>query len=341
MMQYHFTKLFYFGTESEMATGFSIKPAGGSLFWTVDTLKLYVFIKNEWQLASVEDDIYVLKTGDTMTGALGINYNNVSQSGSDALIINTLWNTESESPSNTHSGIFIYATHEGTEDQEISDINGLTGIFNTITNYGPGSVQITGIRIQSGEATDVNSTSITDIAIDEPGINDDVLTPYVGLWIKSNIGKAIITGTAKCELGGDVDIAGLLDVTTITVGDPAGGNMGSGTINVENGLYKNGNVYIDPDYVLEEWATGKIEKTINNKGAKDYKPLSIKELRQHIKNTFSLPTAHDKQRDLFETVQWTIEQLEIAYGHILDCDARIAQLEKFVFNELDKQDRII
>jgi hypothetical protein len=77
----------------------------------------------------------------------------------------------------------------------------------------------------------------------------------------------------------------------VTVGiAPTGGNKGVGTINVAADIYKNNSAYTNPDYVLEYWATGKVEKFADKDGAKDYTGLMpLSDVEEFARKHWHLP----------------------------------------------------
>ena len=67
-------------------------------------------------------------------------------------------------------------------------------------------------------------------------------------------------------------------------------DMGPGTINVSGGVFLNGTAYTNPDYVLEKFYTGKIDKFANSPGAKDYSGmLGWDDLESYVKKYWELP----------------------------------------------------
>lgn len=115
----------------------------------------------------------------------------------------------------------------------------------------------------------------------------------------------------------------------LTVGSaPTGGNKGAGTINMSGDIYKNNSAYTNPDYVLEMWATGKIEKFKNNPGAKGYKLPSIDEIEKTSRSTFRLPGMTDKPMGTFGRQDWLLEKLEEAFVCIFELQKQIKVLEK-------------
>ncbi len=111
------------------------------------------------------------------------------------------------------------------------------------------------------------------------------------------------------------------------VGAATGGYLGAGTINVATSISLNNGAYTNPDYVLEHFYTGKIEKFVQNKGAEGYDGLMpLDELRDYTKNNWHLPRIGD-QRCIFERSDIMLEKLEESFLYIMGLEERIRQLE--------------
>lgn len=114
----------------------------------------------------------------------------------------------------------------------------------------------------------------------------------------------------------------------IQVGAPTGGDKGAGTINAAGDIYKNNSAYGNPDYVLEQWANGRIDRFRNNPGASTYRGLlALEELGDYLKQNLHLPGRSDGPMGLFERTdlaqQW-IEELAI---YISQLHERLERLE--------------
>lgn len=112
----------------------------------------------------------------------------------------------------------------------------------------------------------------------------------------------------------------------ITVNSPTGGSKGAGTINVSSGIYKNGTAYTNPDYVLEKWATGKIEKCAENPGADGYVMRTLAEVEAFARATYELPRVAER-RELFSRADVLLEKVEEIFIHLFEIDKRLRTLE--------------
>ena len=79
------------------------------------------------------------------------------------------------------------------------------------------------------------------------------------------------------------------------IGAPTGGDKGIGTLNVSANIYLNNSAYGNPDYGLEFWATGKIERFIANPGAREYQRYSARDAESFARKKFHLP--HIRRND--------------------------------------------
>lgn len=87
-----------------------------------------------------------------------------------------------------------------------------------------------------------------------------------------------------------IDIADGMAVNSAAGAAPSGGTLGFGTINVISGIYLNNTVYNNPDYVFEKHFTGKMDKTKDRPGAKDYPGLMpLDEIETAVRTKFRLP----------------------------------------------------
>lgn len=94
------------------------------------------------------------------------------------------------------------------------------------------------------------------------------------------------------------------------------------------GAYLNGTAYTNPDFALEYWATGRIEKHINKLGAKDYARLSIPELEDHIRKNFALPGFGENHgMDLFAGSEMLLARVEELTTYIIELHNEIEKLK--------------
>lgn len=132
------------------------------------------------------------------------------------------------------------------------------------------------------------------------------------------------------------------NATRLTVGStgglqvgaaPTGGDKGTGTINVQSGIYLNNTAYTNPDYVFEKWATGRIERFKDNPGAEGYEVPTVEEVEAYARQHLQLPHVADR-RELFSRADVLLEKVEELYIHIFELtrlnkelSRRIAALE--------------
>lgn len=119
----------------------------------------------------------------------------------------------------------------------------------------------------------------------------------------------------------------------LQLGAPTGGDKGSGTLNVATNIYLNNTAYANPDFVLERWATGKIEKFANNTGAKDYRGITpLSEVGSFSRQNFYLPQmdlfrTHDRGTGLVERFDLLLLLDEEEFIHLIELEKRIKALE--------------
>lgn len=74
------------------------------------------------------------------------------------------------------------------------------------------------------------------------------------------------------------------------IGTPTGSFPGSGGLNTIGNIFLNGSQYANPDYALELWATGVIERFKENLGAAEYPGLrSLEDVEAFAREHFQLP----------------------------------------------------
>jgi len=117
-------------------------------------------------------------------------------------------------------------------------------------------------------------------------------------------------------------------INGLQVGAPTGGDKGAGTINVATNVFKNNTAYTNPDYVLEHYATGKIEKYKHNEGASDYTGrLSLDDLERFIRTNYRLPRIADGPTGIFTMADIALEKIEELTLYVIDLHKRIRKLE--------------
>lgn len=131
----------------------------------------------------------------------------------------------------------------------------------------------------------------------------------------------------------NVNVMGIYRDGGATIGSPTGTSKGTGTINVATGIYLNGTAYTNPDYVLEYWSTGKIERFAKNaewmNEANYSGPMSLDNLREHIHNNLSLPRFGQKaELDYCRGGEAILATIEEMYLHIFDLHDQLKKAMK-------------
>lgn len=192
-----------------------------------------------------------------------------------------------------------------------SDGNGLSGDgFLAIGEAGVG----TGAAITLGSDT----TSFSQIAFSDGDTGNARLSGLIKYTHSSDTLEIWAGQTARMQI-----------VTGVQIGSPTGGDKGAGTINAAGDIYKNNSAYTNPDYVFERYFKGKIEKFIENEGAKEYLGLTcITKLEEKMKNTLRLPGMDGDSKGIFGRADFVLEKLEEAYLYIIQLHNRLSILEE-------------
>lgn len=123
----------------------------------------------------------------------------------------------------------------------------------------------------------------------------------------------------------------------IQVGAPAGGNKGTGTINVATDLYKANTAYTNPDYAVELWARGSVEKFAKNPGAAEYvdqlprddagrpRRRTLAEYGAFMREHLHLPQIPDAL-GIFERADALLSVVEEHAGYLVDTGDTLAAL---------------
>lgn len=199
----------------------------------------------------------------------------------------------------------------------------------------PGSVSLVEGFSSQYDATNVLIHQVyTSLAL-----NDPATSLVTGMQAESVVGANQVAFRAA-ESGGTwtyAFAAGNPGSYTVTIapngetvlGNATGGGKGAGTLNASGDIYKNNSAYTNPDYALEHWAEGKIEKFIKNEGAKSYQGRTpLNELEASIKTRLRLPGIGDHPMGAFERADVLLEKLEEAYTYIIDLHKRVETLEE-------------
>lgn len=114
------------------------------------------------------------------------------------------------------------------------------------------------------------------------------------------------------------------------LGNPSGGDLGAGILNVDVDVYLDNSKYTNPDYVLEHYWDGEIVKFANNSGALDYQGLmSIQEVKDFTKENYYLPWIdHDNPSGLGSRGDMALVGQETLMLYIFELEERIRELEK-------------
>lgn len=117
---------------------------------------------------------------------------------------------------------------------------------------------------------------------------------------------------------------------SIQIGSPTGGDKGVGTINVAADIYKNNVAYVNPDYVLEHWATHAIVKYAHKSGAEEYRGLMpLADVEQYARKNWCLPRfGQTAGHGLFSGGDALLASLEEAYLYIFDLQSQIHKLQE-------------
>jgi hypothetical protein len=115
--------------------------------------------------------------------------------------------------------------------------------------------------------------------------------------------------------------------TGLQLGSPTGGDKGAGTLNVATDAYKNNSAYTNPDFVLEHWATGEINKYKDSPGANEYQAYTITEVMDYAKEHHRLPGISDEPMGIFDRGDKALEWIERMMTYIGELEERITELE--------------
>ncbi len=115
----------------------------------------------------------------------------------------------------------------------------------------------------------------------------------------------------------------------LVLGSATGAAKGVGTINAAGDIYKNNSAYTNPDYVLEHYFNGKIERFAEKEGADKYEGLiPLDALRDYIERHYRLPGIDDEAAGAFARSDTALLKIEELTLYILELEERIKQLEE-------------
>lgn len=205
------------------------------------------------------------------------------------------------------------------------NLSSITGTGAAVLAVGPTiTSSLTVSRAAGGNAFTVSSTlSSLIVSLDVDSVSQvslDYSDSGRGFVLNSN-------GAHQAEVwanGGQVIVA----KNGVVVGGATGGDKGAGTCNFAADIYKNNTAYVNPDYVLELWATGKIEKFKNNDGAKGYQLPSLDGIEECIRKNYRLPGMTDDPMGSFARQDWLLEKMEEAFICIIELKKEIEELKR-------------
>ena len=151
------------------------------------------------------------------------------------------------------------------------------------------------------------------------------------LWIRSS--SSIVTIEAANDSSSanvELDYAATTHKFTtggVQLGAPTGGDNGTGTLNAAGDIYKNDSAYGNPDYALEYWLTGRIDKYATNRGAEGYQRMSLDDVESYIKENMRLPRITDEPSGIFDRTDISLEKIEEIFTHLIELHKRVRRLE--------------
>jgi hypothetical protein len=112
----------------------------------------------------------------------------------------------------------------------------------------------------------------------------------------------------------------------VQVGSPTGGDKGGGTINTSGDIYKNNSAYNNPDYVLENYFKGKVEKFKNNPGAREYTFKKLDAIMEYAQEHLQLPGVASAS-GVFNRTDVILEKIEELFIYLWEIDKRLQLIE--------------
>lgn len=283
--------------------------------------------------------------------ATGLSRSIISDNGSTASVSGALSATSIQNTpigsTTANTGAFTTLTATGNVAIGTS-VNSLYGLNHAPALSGDGTQ---GVRLVPAFTSTANNQSFYSLNLG--GASSIATGTSTGLvWYGLSLGTPSVTGTGTIGTAYQLYINTCPTATTkyaiyqngsgdrnffnggVELGAPTGGNKGSGTLNAAGDIYKNNTAYTNPDYVLEHWATGKIEKFADKDYAKEYdglRPLS--EVESFIRTNWHLPRfGQNANHGIFSGSDALLASVEEAYLYILQLEKRILTLEKKLQN---------
>jgi hypothetical protein len=148
-----------------------------------------------------------------------------------------------------------------------------------------------------------------------------------------NAGAAAVTNAYNIYAPTFAAPASTTTATGLYIEAPTGATTNY-AINIGTGdIYKAGTAYTNPDYAIEQWATGKIEKFARNEGADRYRAFSLEEIRDFARQHYYLPQldffhAHDKPSGGFDRADISLILHEDTFRFLFDHEDRLSGLER-------------
>lgn len=283
-------------------------------------------------------------TNNTVTDGLTLGHQLSSGTAAAGLGEGILFNLDSSTTADQNAmrirTEWTTATHASrTSKYALSLVNNAGALADVWAVAGDGSATLIGGLTVGAIACTTTSTLTGVVGIGAGYQSQAALRVHGGtdmnFWIRND------QSTLYLQAGNDAanaSVAMTLDATTfkfvtggLQLGSPTGGDKGAGSLNAAGDIYKNNGAYTNPDYVFEHWSTGKIEKFIENDGAKEYKGLmSIPDVENYVRTQYCLPhVAEMRKRNggLFAGGDAILASLEEAYLHIFDLQNQINQLK--------------
>ena len=140
--------------------------------------------------------------------------------------------------------------------------------------------------------------------------------------VYADVNPIIATNTAGSETGqivwrtrvGGTLASRMILQSGLQIGTPTGGDKGVGTINVDTDIYKDDTAYTNPDWVLEEWADGKM-------------PPSLSEVEEYARREHQLMDIDREPMGLFERGDVALLWIERLTIYIFEQERRLKALE--------------
>jgi len=227
-------------------------------------------------------------------------------------------------------GVFVNPTLTTAKDyRAIETALGTVAIGTTSGNLGIGTWE-------PSQALEVGSQKLDITSGGNIGIGTIAPTGFELEGENVGIGTFKTTTAALSVMSGNVGIgtwvpgSALQVIGGVQVGTPAGGDKGTGSINISADIYKNNSPYTNADYVFEKYFTGKIEKFKGNAGASHYKGLRpFEDIKQFAKSQYELPlVASQKDGGLFVKGDSLLATLEELYIYLFQLDGYVTALEE-------------